>query len=587
MKSYSLKLRIIFILVLFFGIFSFVTNSQAATTFYVIPSDDTACIVDGDGTANQCASANGQPGYWRGFSNIRWGTGPKQVGPGNTLYLIGGKTYYETLTLDGSGSDGMPITITVSGGGPATIDGQNTRDSAINTGGRSFITIDGARGNAVAGDTDYGFVFQNHRNNCVYTASGGSHINILHMDCKNLSLPRQHGTHTGSDGATTLTDSTQSWTNNEWVNWGVINVTGNSVAGITANTSTTITGTLGNQGGSGRTHWDYGDKYVIYWSDDVGGIRLTLEASEIELAYNWIHGSPDGATDESLRWPVSCIVLWAAESGTARNTHKIHHNKCEYLGMDAIKSGSNTSLYNNYVASVHLPMAHSDGLLIQSGNHAAIYNNYVAGSTQCIYLDSVGSGMNDIQVFNNLVDCRTGSFGFTAHVDPTGPISNVGVYNNTFIGSNYIMLVHSAASVTNLDIRNNYFGSPGNGGPQISVRTSSISNLNYNVYKTAEKIAWVDGVEKDWAGLTGLGYERLGSRADPSFTSDWQLQVGDTVAKDKGADLSSLCSSMAALCFDKNGVSRPQGSAWGIGAYEYVQGGDTTPPAAPTGLSVR
>ncbi len=34
------------------------------------------------------------------------------------------------------------------------------------------------------------------------------------------------------------------------------------------------------------------------------------------------------------------------------------------------------------------------------------------------------------------------------------------------------------------------------------------------------------------------------------------------------------------------GVRRPQGSAWDIGAYEYVQGGDTTPPAAPTNLTV-
>jgi len=34
---------------------------------------------------------------------------------------------------------------------------------------------------------------------------------------------------------------------------------------------------------------------------------------------------------------------------------------------------------------------------------------------------------------------------------------------------------------------------------------------------------------------------------------------------------------------DRNNAPRV---SWDVGAYEYVQGGDTTPPAAPTGLAV-
>jgi len=36
------------------------------------------------------------------------------------------------------------------------------------------------------------------------------------------------------------------------------------------------------------------------------------------------------------------------------------------------------------------------------------------------------------------------------------------------------------------------------------------------------------------------------------------------------------------------GVSRPQGSAWDIGAYEYTGGTppDVTPPAAPSGITI-
>lgn len=43
----------------------------------------------------------------------------------------------------------------------------------------------------------------------------------------------------------------------------------------------------------------------------------------------------------------------------------------------------------------------------------------------------------------------------------------------------------------------------------------------------------------------------------------------------------SLILSFGLLCWAES----PLG--WDIGAYEYVQGGDTTPPAAPRGLGVR
>lgn len=41
--------------------------------------------------------------------------------------------------------------------------------------------------------------------------------------------------------------------------------------------------------------------------------------------------------------------------------------------------------------------------------------------------------------------------------------------------------------------------------------------------------------------------------------------------------------------YDKDGISRPQGCCWDIGAYEYVQAAeppDTTPPSPPKGLTV-
>jgi len=54
------------------------------------------------------------------------------------------------------------------------------------------------------------------------------------------------------------------------------------------------------------------------------------------------------------------------------------------------------------------------------------------------------------------------------------------------------------------------------------------------------------------------------------------------VARNYGVNFSPLL--IALLNSEKNGLPRPQGSSWDIGVYEYVEGGDTTPPEAPTGL---
>lgn len=53
-----------------------------------------------------------------------------------------------------------------------------------------------------------------------------------------------------------------------------------------------------------------------------------------------------------------------------------------------------------------------------------------------------------------------------------------------------------------------------------------------------------------------------------------------SVTIDAGSNLSAYFTT------DYSGISRPQGPAWDIGAYEFVPGGDTTAPAAPSGLSV-
>ena len=57
--------------------------------------------------------------------------------------------------------------------------------------------------------------------------------------------------------------------------------------------------------------------------------------------------------------------------------------------------------------------------------------------------------------------------------------------------------------------------------------------------------------------------------------------VGTQYPKDKGYSLASDYS------IDKLDSVRGADGAWDIGAYEYAQGRDTTPPAAPSGLEIK
>lgn len=68
------------------------------------------------------------------------------------------------------------------------------------------------------------------------------------------------GSHDGSSGSATLTDSSKSWTTDEFVDKKIINLTDGSYGTISANTSTTITATLAN---GSENDWDSGDLYAI------------------------------------------------------------------------------------------------------------------------------------------------------------------------------------------------------------------------------------------------------------------------------------------------------------------------------------
>ena len=71
----------------------------------------------------------------------------------------------------------------------------------------------------------------------------------------------QAGSHSGATNATVLTDTTASWTTNEWVGYWIKNVTDGSVGEVVSNTSTTIT--VDDLYGGTSNDWVAADVYNI------------------------------------------------------------------------------------------------------------------------------------------------------------------------------------------------------------------------------------------------------------------------------------------------------------------------------------
>ncbi len=70
----------------------------------------------------------------------------------------------------------------------------------------------------------------------------------------------ESGAHTGSNNASTLTDSSKTWTTNQYAGYKIYNITDGSSAVIVSNTSNTITATLS---GGTQNDWDTADVYSI------------------------------------------------------------------------------------------------------------------------------------------------------------------------------------------------------------------------------------------------------------------------------------------------------------------------------------
>ena len=193
----------------------------------------------------------------------------------------------------------------------------------------------------------------------------------------------------------------------------------------------------------------------------------------------------------------------------------------------------------------------------------------------------------------------------TAGVGPTS-LNNIKIMNNLFLDNTItasVTIFYSSTTdptCSGNEMKNNIFYSGDSSQGFWWVGNTHWTHnpcftFSNNVYYSPQvrSVAYLETIYTitDWMAANEAG----ASTAQPSFVryspydafNDFHLLPSDIAAQNKGIDLSSSCSIISELCKDKDSVTRPQGPAWDIGAYEYVPGGDTTSPAAPSSLAVK
>jgi len=245
---------------------------------------------------------------------------------------------------------------------------------------------------------------------------------------------------------------------------------------------------------------------------------------------------------------------------------------CQTDGIYSQYTVNNVYDHNHIVINNSEPSGHDDCIQSFKDNNLTIRSNYCeqnnskTSNVQGIYTTMPTGGV--FRFYNNIVNmgnAKSNGMSFRT-LTGTGAVEIIG---NTLYGIRSYSLMY-VTETSNPIIKNNIIYSEGtfytakllnwNGNPD---------NINNNlVYAPNSNYVWnFNESSKNWSQWRALGFDAQGKNADPKFKNieegDFSLQA-ESPAIDAGATLGSPYN------IDILGVTRPVGTAYDIGSYEWT-----------------
>ena len=403
------------------------------------------------------------------------------------------------------------------------------------------------------GDTVYisgGTTSQTYRITSAWTPAGGSNGNPIHY------LVGQDAGHNGTV---------------------VIDGGGTSTYGIVPANWVTINGNVGGQ--RHLTVQNMNSAWVV--AESKTGVTLLYMTITGDSSFNSSSYYEIGFCDLSGTWD-HAISLSAPPAAIGWDVNKIHDNifhlwqttQANGIGADGLQWGNSLSVYNNYFQAVltnYTGGQHQDGIQTD-GRYVKVYNNIFENiGNYAVFFECFGN-VSDMRVYNNVIFMSVSSLSNGAQqgiaIGRSGGASGTISFNTIVVANNTVA---------------NY------GGVAVAMTPGSQSVWNNTdlFYNNAGYAVGGWNVDGNVAGSGSATNKLLNSGGSNIFvkyqapggsvsTYDFHLKTTDTVLKDQGVSSVSTIFNT-----DRDGVIRPQGPAWDIGAYEYASGGVPPPPPPP------
>jgi len=520
------KLAVLTFVAFLFTILSFGSERAIAGVWYV----DNGASGKNNGTSWDHA--------WTGFKNIKWGSGGVEAG--DLIYISGGpsaKTYNEQLSIGANGTSALPITIRPGAASPhpagheGTVIIHNAQDDGIFFQSKSHITIDGQHSNQskirITGSALSG----------IYIVGNSHHILLNHLELDHNGLPGP---------------------GREWQKNGVT-TNFNEASGRLLEISNC------------NIHDNYQDGLHIL------GARGPNEFDRILIHHNRIHHFNDDGIEIGIRG----LSLYDNVFHSLANNGGIGH-------PDGIQTcGGYMKVFKNTFYNIQHPSKPCNAYMLITTYYPIpieeskiyVYNNLIYHTPEPKAEDYTrgikftrtpgghATGVSDVYIVNNTI-VGTPFYGLSIWVNGFTTVRNVNVLNNIIY--NCYRIYNSYANAVSLDTGKHTIGSYGGQAQLI---------IDYNIIH-----AGPEGADRIFHGGNIYDYsswtftygtqKHIKGNPDPKLSPTYKLTRGSP-AIDTGVNLSDL------FADDKDGNSRPKGTLWDIGAFEFRNENASAAPANP------